>query len=229
MACALLASDIQTMYRCGRLYELGYKPAETVLGTVTRTALERMLVQHLLTPFPQILLAIPAYVDAAIKFLSLQNKCSNDEIKHIYQQSSRFLTELFTEFNYPVVFGPLPWKSRISNTTVTTHISAVLGDIETRQLHIFYFNQYDKNLDQLNDPAAALLFTAFKDLTYNPYELVLHSLSAVTTAPYLIHKIVPSADLSPVVKAVKAIEAKLFWPTTPCVFKQCPHKGVCPQ
>ncbi len=229
MAGDLTAFDLQVVQRCGRLYELGYKPPEPVLQAVTRTALERLLIQHLIKPFPQVLLAVPAYVDGAIKHLKLLGTVPPEQLKMVYHHACAFLTELLTVFDFPVAFGPLPWKRVISRTEVTTHISAVLADMEKRVLHAFYFTQYVRELDLLNDPVPALLTDAFTDLTRKPYELVVHALAESDAAPFLTHKIVSARSIKPVENLVKVVEQSLFFPATPCPLKSCPHKGVCPQ
>lgn len=173
----------------------------------------------------------------ASKELKLSSRFTEAEIQKIHSVVSGLLGELFSSFKankYIPVFGPAPWRVKVSKTTVELIVSGILRHVDSQTLHAIDFSPYENALGMRNDPISYLKNSTFAQFVAPWHknkrpECVLHLFSISQKNKLLYHQIDSrqvNTALLRTTELVRVLEAGYSFPSLPCE-RVCAFRSKC--
>ena len=232
----LTEEKIRSFVMCPRFVSFGgtnvFPDSTNLLRLSTEKAISDCLRKNRLDPDMR-------YMKALIKStqeLGLKDKYSEGQLLVMQTAVARSLGELFSAFGankYLPVFGPTPWKVRISKSAVQMQISGILRSVDNQTLHIIDFTPYQEMHGIRNDPIIYLkakTIMQFVKPWFNRSQCVIHTFGLGETYNLIYHSLdsenIKDTELNRIKVLVQGLEIGLDFPTLPCKVK-CPFKSKC--
>lgn len=171
----------------------------------------------------------------ASKELKLKDTFLESQVKEMEAHVGIALGEVFNAFSahkFLPVFGPAPWKVKISKSVIQLETSGILRSSD-KTLHFIEFSPFQTIHGFRNDPILHLKIDSvrgFCSTIFKEKKIVIHAFGLNEKYKLLYNKVETATTsqipLQRIERQIKAMEIGYDSPVLPCAF-QCPFKHQC--
>lgn len=233
---ALTEAELRTYFKCSQLHAYGGTLLSDLNNQMVRHTVEYYLSHKLRHPDRDETFIFNKAIIEASRFLDLKNRYPSGQIQSLTNKTTLWLDEfknLFSPNVYMPLTGPLPWRVKISKSTIDLEITGIFRTAKNATFHILVFSPYKDHQSQVNDPILHLKCKAMSEFVkQGPTrpQAIMHMLWMKSSGEMGIDNF-SSSKMNPLY--LQAIEQKIqqlergeAFPVLPCLY-DCSFKNKC--